>query len=131
VRVVLDTNVLVSAYAARGLCEAVVEMCLASHEIHLSEHILTELQRHLESKLKMPSEQAGEIASFLRQEATIVVPSPVPQDACRDRDDLAVLGTALSAGADVLVTGDADLLSLRKLRDIPILSPRDFHDWSR
>ncbi len=47
-RVVLDTNVLVAAFAARGLCEALVAVCLQSHEVVLSEHILAELNKNLE-----------------------------------------------------------------------------------
>jgi len=131
VRVVLDTNVLVAAYASRGLCEAVLEMCLASHEMFLSEHILAELGRHLEGKLKMPPVLAEQRLSFLRQVASIVEPSPLPANVCRDRDDMPVLGTALAAEADCLVTGDADLLSLGRFHGIPILTPRAFHDQPR
>jgi len=131
VRVVLDTNVLLAAFATRGLCDALLEACLASHEIVLSEHILGELRRHLRGKIRLPAERADSILSFLRQSATVVVPAKVTPDACRDRTDLAVLGTALAAGADCLVTGDRDLLELRTFKGIPVLSPRAFHDRLR
>ncbi len=126
-RVVLDTNVLAAAFASRGLCEAVVEVCLNSHDIFLAEAILAELRRYLERKLKMPAGQANDILSFLREQATMVEPLEVPPDACRDADDLAVLGTALAADADYLVTGDKDLLVLGQFRGVPIVSPRAFH----
>ena len=58
----------------------------------------------------------------------MVRPAKVPAGACRDRTDLAVLGTALAAEADCLVTGDRDLLELKTFQGIPILSPRAFHD---
>jgi len=128
VKVVLDTNVLLAAFATRGLCEAVLDVCLASHEIVLSKHILKELRRHLTAKLKLPVEQAEAIVTFLREHASIVSPAKVPAGACRDRGDLAVLGTAVSAAADCLVTGDRDLLDIRQFHGIPILSPRAFHD---
>jgi len=128
VRVVLDTNVLVAAFASRGLCEAVVEICLSCHEIFLSEPILGELGRHLKGKLKVPKRQANEILSLLRQQATMVEPLEVPAGACRDSADLAVLGTAAAAVADCLVTGGQDLLVLSQFRGVPILSPRAFHD---
>lgn len=130
-KVVLDTNVLLAAFATRGLCEATLELCLASHEIVLSEHILTELRRHLTGKLKLAAGQADGIVAFLREQADIVQPAKVPAEACRDRTDLPVLGTALAAGADCLVTGDHELLALGRFRDIPILSPRAFHDRAR
>ena len=76
----------------------------------------------------MSEEQANEAVSFLRQQASIVGPAEVPPNACRDSDDLPVLGTALAAGADCLVTGDADLLALGAFRGVPILSPRACYD---
>ena len=130
-KVVLDTNVLVAAFATRGLCEAVFEVCLASHEAVLSEHILKELRRHLRGKFKVPASHADQITAFLREHATLVKPAKVPANACRDRSDLAVLGTAVAAGADCLVTGDRDLLDLKEFRGIAILSPRAFHDRLR
>ena len=130
-KVVLDTNVLVAAFATRGLCDAVLEVCLAGHDIVLSEPILKELRRHLRGKLKVPPPQAQAIVAFLREHATVVAPATVPADACRDRTDLAVLGTALAAEADCLVTGDRDLLDLREFRGTAVLSPRAFHDRLR
>jgi len=131
VKVVLDTNVLVAAFATRGLCDAVLEVCLAGHDLVLSEPILKELRRHLRGKLKVPRPQTQAIVAFLREHATVIVPARVPADACRDRTDLPVLGTALAAEADCLVTGDRDLLDLREFRGMAILSPRAFHDRLR
>jgi putative PIN family toxin of toxin-antitoxin system len=131
VKVVLDTNVLVAAFATRGLCEAMFAACLASHEVILSGPILKELRRHLRGKLKMPARQADAILAFLREHAAIVRPAKVSADACRDRSDLMVLGTAAAAEADVLVTGDRDLLDVGEFHGIPILSPRAFHDRLR
>ena len=130
-KVVLDTNVLVAAFATRGLCEAVPEVCLAGHDLVLSEPILKELRRHLRGKLKVPRPQAQTVVAFLREHAAVVAPAKVPADACRDRTDLAVLGTALAAEADCLVTGNRDLLDLREFRGTAILSPRAFHDRLR
>jgi len=137
VTVVLDTNVLLAAFATRGLCEAVFEVCLAAHEIVLSEHILKELRRHLRVKFKVPASHADQVIAFLRrslrlrEHAALVKPAKVPASACRDHSDLPVLGTAVAAESDCLVTGDRDLLDLKEFRGIPILSPRAFHDRLR
>jgi len=128
VRIVLDTNVLLSAFAARGLCEAVFQVCLARHEIVLSEHILGEMRRNLPAKLKLSAAHADEIVSLLRQNASIIEPEVVPDSACDDPDDLPVLGTLAGGQADCLVTGDQGLLKLERFRGAPILSPRAFHD---
>ena len=126
-RVVLDTNILLAAFAARGLCEALLQACLESCRIVLSEHILKELREHLEGKLKVPARQAKSIIAFLREQSEIVAPAKVRGKACRDKDDLPVLGTALAGKADFLVTGDKDLLTLKHYEGIPIVSPREFY----
>lgn len=127
-RVVLDTNVLVAAFGARGLCEALFAACLEGHEIVVSEHILGELRRHLTRAFRMPASQAGEIVAFVRQHSELVEPTRVEKTACRDPDDLPVLGTAVAGRADVLVTGDRDLLELVRHGGIPIVTPRECHE---
>ena len=130
-KVVLDANVLLAAFAARGLCEAVYQVCLGKHEIALSEHILTEVRRGLAAKLKLGTAHVDQIMALIRENAQIVKPAKIPANACRDSDDLPVLGTLAAAQADCLVTGDHDLLTLKEFSGIPILSPRAFHDRLR
>jgi putative PIN family toxin of toxin-antitoxin system len=127
VKIVLDTNVLVAAFAAHGLCEAVYEACLVRHQIVLCEQILQELARHLPRVLRVSGGDAEEIVASVRAQALIVERAAVPEDACRDADDLPILGTLLAGDADCLVTGDQDLLDLREFHGKPILSPRGLH----
>lgn len=128
-RVVLDTNVLFAAFAfERGLCATILRVGVVRHRLIISEHILTELQRHLAGKSKLTAAKIEEVLAQLRQIFELVVPSAVAPGACRDPDDLAVLGTAVGGRADALVTGDKDLLVLANHAGIPILSPREFHD---
>jgi putative PIN family toxin of toxin-antitoxin system len=117
-----------AALGTRGLCEALLEVCLAEHDLYISDFILDELKEHLPGKFKMTPGRVQEVMVFLRSEFTIVEPSRVPIDACRDPDDLMVLGTAVGAQADCIVTGDKDLLILRRHERILILSPRRFYD---
>jgi uncharacterized protein len=128
VRVVLDTNVLLAAFTTRGLCEAVLAVCLDGHQIILSEPILAETSKHLAGKFKMPAAQARQIIEFLRENAELVEPQPVPADSCRDPKDLVVLGAAEAGHADCLISGDEDLLILKQFKAIRILSPRAFYD---
>lgn len=53
-------------------------------------------------------------------------PDGLPLDACRNPDDVAVLGLAVASEADGIVTGDKDLLDLKEYGSIPILTPRGF-----
>lgn len=129
-RVVLDTNVLLSGLFVRGLCEAVLDACVASDGclIVLSEHLLREFERHAQKTFHAPSREIREAMKFLRDHAEIVTPAEVAAKSCRDADDLPVLGTLVAGQADCLVTGDKDLLTLGKFNGRPILSPRQFYE---
>ena len=125
-RIVLDANVIIAAFAARGLCESVLELCLSDHQLILGEHLIEESRKCLVRKLRLPEEVTDEIISLLRQQSLPFKPAGVPEGSCRDRRDLPVLGLAIASGADCIVTGDKDLLVLRQFRGIPIHSPREF-----
>lgn len=122
----MDTNVIVAAFATRGLCSDLIELCLAEHRIILSEQILQEIHRNLTKKLNLPHSIVTNIEQSLRAEGQIITPSHVPQNACRDKTDLMVLGTAEAGNADVIITGDNDLLVLHQFKSTKILSPRMF-----
>lgn len=130
-KVFLDTNVLVAAFATRGLCADVLRTVLAEHELILGEVVLTELRTVLSKKFKLPPEriQAAE-AVF---EGTPVVPKPAKPSQLEigDRADRWVLANAEASGAEILVTGDADLLSVARAATIRIASPRAFWELLR
>jgi len=128
VRVVLDSNVLIAAFATRGLCESLLEVCFSDHELFVSEHLLNEVQRNLTIKIKLPASIIQDIISLLRDRGTLIIPDLVSEDACRDADDLPILGLAQAASADCIVTVDKDLLVLGRFGEIPIYSPRAFAD---
>lgn len=127
-KVVLDTNVLLAAFGARGVCETIYETCLDRHEIVTSEFILGELSRHLVDRFRVPAERQERIVALVRQQSTVVEPASVPDDACRDVDDLPILGTAVAGQAEAIVTGDRDLLTFGRFGETEIVSPREFHD---
>jgi putative PIN family toxin of toxin-antitoxin system len=129
VKAFLDTNVLVAAFATRGLCEDVLRVVLAEHELVLGTHVLVEFERVLVKKLGMPPRKAAATRSFLANEARLVRPRSPASWPRNDPDDQWIAAAALEANADVLVTGDEDLLSSQKSSPIPIVSPRDF--WAR
>ena len=127
-RIVLDANVVVAAFAARGLCESLFELCLGSHEILLSEPLLDEIRRNLTKKVKLQRQTAVGIERLLRENGSLLEPAAVADDACRDAGDLHILGLARSGKADYLVTGDDDLLVLNRFGRCRIVTPRQF--WS-
>jgi putative PIN family toxin of toxin-antitoxin system len=131
VRVCLDTNVLVAAVATRGLAADVVRLVLAEHELLVPEVVLTELERVLATKLKLPKARIAEYLAFLREHEVIAKPAHLLGVEVRDRADAWVLASAVAGQADVLVTGDQDLLVLGSRAPVPVLDPRDFWTLAR
>jgi putative PIN family toxin of toxin-antitoxin system len=125
-RVVLDTNVIIAAFAARGLCAEVFEVCLEGHTVVINEQILSETMENLTHKLHLPVRTAQDIMDYLRDIAEVVEPEALDVPACRDKDDDTVIGTALSGDATFIITGDRDLLVLKKYKGIKMVTPRDF-----
>ncbi|MEZ5289740.1 MAG: putative toxin-antitoxin system toxin component, PIN family [Vicinamibacterales bacterium] len=123
--VVLDTNVLVAALVAKGLCHEVVVRGLGSCTVVTSRALLDELEQTLRAKFRVgPATQA--FLEQLRGRVQLVEPTPLASRVSRDPDDDVVLATAVAADASVIVTGDQDLLVLRRNKGIDIVSPRDF-----
>ncbi len=116
-----------AAFATRGLCADVVRTVLVEHELVVSNTVLEELTRTLIEKVRLPETAVREITTFLRASASVaeVASLPVPV-AIRDPDDAVILGEALASSAEVLVTGDKDLLEAGELSGIRILEPRAF-----
>lgn len=127
-RVCLDTNVLVAAFAARGLCADVLRVCLTDHELVIGEVHLKELRRALRDKLKLPEDRIEAAEAVFAGMALIAKPVEPAAIEIRDPDDRWILATAIVGKADCLVTGDKDLLTLQNL-PLPILNPRSF--WER
>jgi putative PIN family toxin of toxin-antitoxin system len=125
VTVVLDTNVMVAALATNGLCHEVLHRAIRFRILATSEQLLRELEDTLRDKFGMSPPTAAFLTAF-RAATRLVDPEPLPTPVCRDRDDDLVLATAMAAGADMVVTGDQDLLVLKAYRRVAIVTPRAF-----
>ncbi len=130
-RVVLDANVLVAALATRGACAELFARVLAVHEYALDDSLQGEVVRVLREKFKVPQARLADVLALLEGTAARVSAPALDEPACRDRDDDRVLALALAFSADVLVSGDDDLLVLNPWRGIPIVRPRDFWPLDR
>ena len=128
-RVCFDTNVLVSAFATRGLAADALRVVLAEHELLVPELVLDEFGRVLRRKLRAPEGVVSTAEQLLRLQ-TVVPMAPVPAEPhVRDRSDARIRAAAGAGGAEVLVTGDRDLLDAAASSPIPVVTPREL--WSR
>ena len=130
-RVFLDTNVLVSAFATRGICADVLRVALAEHTLVTGEVVLQELGRVLSKRIGLPPGTISEIDEFLREQEVTAKPrerAAVPE---RDPDDQWVVASAIEGRADVLVTSDRDLLDIAGAAPLKIVDPRGFWDLVR
>ena len=128
-RVFLDTNVIVSAVATRGLCADILRETLVRHQLIISEILLDELKLVLADKIGVPAEIIADLVAMLRDASVWATPVsigglPIPASA-----DQALVSAAVQANADVFVTGDRELLDQAKTGAVDIVSPRMF--WER
>jgi putative PIN family toxin of toxin-antitoxin system len=125
VKVFLDTNVLVSAFTARGLCADLFRYLLAEHEVMTGEVNLVELRRVLSERFHASDHQLDFVEDQLRDHQIVAAPATPSPVRIRDPADAWVLASAIAGAADVLVTGDKDLLTVAGRAPLPILSPRE------
>lgn len=130
-RVVLDTNVLMSAFISpEGTTARVLKLWLnGEFDIVTSEWQIGEFRRishyeHIQPRIN--SNEVGTFVNDLRKSA--LMPERLPTvDLSPDPDDNHILAAALAGGAQYLVTGDKpDLLSLEKVQGVRILTVREF-----
>lgn len=130
-RILLDTNVLVAAFATRGFCFDILQLVLAEHRLLVGETVLEELKRTLADKLRVPAVRVRELVAFVREQAEVVAPTEAAPWPDVDADDRWVVAAALLGSADVLVTGDRDLLDVGSAAGLRIVTPRALWEMLR
>lgn len=134
-RVVLDTNVLLSglAYPASAPGRIVAAWRSGAFEVVLSPYLLDELSRvipRLDHRLKLSRAERGDLIDSLALSAEMIVPDAASLEVAaqpgllRDTGDIPVLALLIAARADYLITGDGDLLTLVAVYSI--VTPAEF-----
>ena len=128
-KVFLDTNVLIAAFAARGLCADVFRLAATDHTLLIGAPVLVEMRRILETKLRMPAPARNAVLQVLRRFVQAPAAKAPIVLGINDPDDEWVVACAVAASARVFVTGDKALLGLQRVENMPIVSPREF--WTQ
>ncbi len=125
-KVILDSNVIVSAFATRGLCSSIFELSVLTDTIIISEYILNEVERILKKKIHIPHNIVNQIMNYLKETCEIMSYKELPKRICRDKDDDNIIALAFSNNINLIITGDKDLLVLKKYKHISIISPKEY-----
>lgn len=124
-RIVLDTNVIISALLFDGVPEKVVIRSIGGENtLVILPYIIEETSRILQSKFKIPKTRLILVERFLSQ-ADVQYFQPFLR-ILTDEPDNRIIETAVCGKADVIVTGDRLLLELEEYKGIRIVKPADF-----
>jgi putative PIN family toxin of toxin-antitoxin system len=129
VKLLLDTNVLVAALIARGVCSDLLEHCVRQHVVISSRPLLDELGDVLTRKFRQRAVDVRAALRLFEETFMLVAPDVLEPPICRDPDDDVVLATARSGECAAIVTGDQDLLILDPFQGIRVLAPSAFWKW--
>ena len=129
-KVVLDTNVLVSALLFKGeLSKLLFPLKQKNFILLFSEETLNEFIKVLHyPKISLTKEEIEYLLQFeiLPYSKIVEVTFKFDKEICSDKDDQKFLELAVSAKADYIITGDKDLLNLKEFNKIKTLSPKEF-----
>lgn len=128
IKIIFDTNVLVSAIVFGGNPRRCMELALEeSVELYTSRELLGEVAEKLEKKFHWPEENKEKIIQRIAQHATIVYPSVKVDRIKNNPSDNHVLEVSETVEADFIVTGDKKhILPLKRHKTAKILLPTDF-----
>ena len=127
-KVVVDTNVLVSGVYFGGMPSRILEAWRDKRiDVVVSPDILEEYRRvgeHLETQFTDVS--LAPFLALLVMNAEIIEPPDLPEQVSRDSDDDKFIACALAGGCHVIISGDKDLLSISGYRGVKVVAPREF-----
>ena len=128
-KILLDTNVLVAAVLSGGYCNEMMEQAVHDHELYTTSFVLDEIKRVFKQKEFYPVARPVEgLLRFIDEFFILGRTAFEVEKVCRDPNDDQLLADAVFNRIDVLITGDKDLLILKKYKGVDIRSPRDYEN---
>jgi len=127
-KIVLDTNTLISALGWQGKPQDILNHCInGACTLVISPEILKEVKEVLFRRTFefIESSKKEELIMLLSRIAQVIIPTH-KASICRDKDDNKFVELALSSNTKYIISGDEDLLSIKEYSGIKILSPDEF-----
>jgi putative PIN family toxin of toxin-antitoxin system len=125
-KIIFDSNVILSALITQGLSYRVFDICIDKHQLFISSWIINEILTILDTKMHTPKAEIERVKVFFDTIFNKINPEGNLPNICRDIDDNNILLLARSIMADLIITGHNDLLSLNNHLNTKIISPRQY-----
>ncbi|MDE1921751.1 MAG: putative toxin-antitoxin system toxin component, PIN family [Candidatus Omnitrophica bacterium] len=125
-RILVDTNILVSGLVAKGACFEILEDLVYTHTPLYTSHIIKECEDVLFNKLQFSPPTVNVLLAVIKNHYHKGLSATKAVNVCRDPEDNQVLADAQLNKVDFILTGDKDLLSLGTFEGIPIISPGEY-----
>jgi putative PIN family toxin of toxin-antitoxin system len=127
VRVVFDTNIFVSAFVIKGSIaeKAIIQILKNKDTLLISKEIIGEVLSVLSSKFSRDREAISQVAVHLSELAELVYPGKKLR-VFKDDPDNRILECAIYGNADVVVTGDKEMLKLKKYKGVKIITLKEY-----
>jgi len=126
-RVVLDTNVLISALVFGGKPRQIIELFAEEEiEVAISSEILSELRRKVTTKFPAEAKALESYEALFEEDGEVVKLGGQTVNASQDPDDNKFIETALIGDCDYIISGDKHLLELKSYKGIKIIKPAAF-----
>ena len=125
-KLLFDTNVLISGFVSRGYSFDVIKDSIYKYEIYYTNYLLKEIQNVLSTKFSLSDSAIHFAGSVVKKYFIKGKTSCSVEKICRDPNDNQVLADAVINKIDVIITGDKDLLELNNYKGIKIISPKEY-----
>ncbi len=125
-RILVDTNVVVSGLIAKGACFEILEDLIFSHTPLITPYVLTECHGVLLHKFHLSKPTVKSLLYVIERHFKKGKTSTKPLNVCRDPDDNQIFADALINEVHIILSGDKDLLSMEEYGGIRIIGPKDY-----
>ncbi|MBI4430247.1 MAG: putative toxin-antitoxin system toxin component, PIN family [Candidatus Omnitrophica bacterium] len=130
--IVLDSNVIIASLITKGNTHELVRYVLKRHRVYISKYIKNEVSDRLANKLNLPKTFVENLHSFFEDFFFDAEPDPQSETIhFPDPKDIPILQLAKKVRAHFLITGDKELLNLKKFEGVEIIYPSPFWKLER
>lgn len=127
-KILFDTNVLISAFLTCGISYDVIEDAIHEHDLYYTDFIIDEFKKIFRNNFHFSKSVINEFTKFISNYFKKADTSNIIDRVCRNPDDDQILADAVLKKIDVIISGGKDLLDIKFYKGIKIISPKRYWD---